>query len=176
MKTQVFIMLFIFSLVSINGQSQNDKIFQYRNSLHIELGGSGGYYSINYERNIINHKSLKTSGQLGFSYFPGSWSDMWLPVGINEQFSFNIHHIELGIGFVFVREATIENYDIESKFWTYSLTGRVGYRYQKPDGRFIWRIGFTPILQRERIGLYYDPNAPFRIFTPMGGVSLGYSF
>jgi len=63
-----------------------------------------------------------------------------------------------------------------SRFWSYGLTGRLGYRYQKPGGRFIWRIGFTPLLQRERTRLYYDPHAPFNVFTPWGGISVGYSW
>lgn len=179
MKPQAYFILFVISFVTINGYSQKVSSLQNRNSIHLELGGSGGYYSLIYERNIINHNSFKTSGQVGFSYFPGFWNDIWVPIGINEQFSFNAHHIELGIGSFALREKArdrMNDNSITGRFWTYGLSGRLGYRYQKPDGRFIWRIGFTPLLQRERPGLYYDPNAPFRRFTPWGGVSVGYAW
>lgn len=85
----------------------------------------------------------------------------------------------MGIGTFALREVArdkMDDYLITGRFWTYGLSGRLGYRYQKPDGRFLWRIGFTPLLQRERPGLYYDPTAPFRIFTPWGGVSVGYAW
>ncbi len=179
MKACAYIILVIFSFASSSGFSQNDNSIQNRNSVHLELGGTGGYYSLNYERNIINHNSFKTSVQFGIRYFPGVWSDIWLPIGINELFSFNAHHIEIGIGVVTLREMArdqLNNYAIIDRFWSYALTGRLGYRYQKPDGRFIWRIGFTPFLQRERGGLIYDPTAKLNIFNPWGGLSIGYSF
>lgn len=179
MKAILFIIMLIFSIVSINGQCQEDNKFQFKNSFHFEIGGSGRYYSLNYERNIINKNLLKTSGQFGIRYFPGAWSDISLPIGINEQFSFNIHHIELGIGMVATREMIrdpLEKYAIIGRFWSCALTGRLGYRYQKPDGKYIWRIGFTPFLFRERSQLIEDPGAPFKIFTPWGAVSIGYAF
>lgn len=177
MRAQVYIILIIlsFNSISINGQNQDDTRFGYRNYFHLELGGTGGYYSLNYERNIINLNTFKTSGQIGFSFVPGGWYDISVPIGINEQFSFSNHHIEFGIGFVALREFRKDNGEDESRFWSDGITGRIGYRYQKPDGRFIFRIGFTPLLQRERSGLNYDPGAPFNVFTPWGGISIGYS-
>jgi len=176
LKRYTFLFLFLLSFYAENLHGQSDHTFQNRNSLHFELGGAGGYYSLNYERNIIYHHSFKTSGQVGFSYFPGGWFDISVPVGLNEQFSFSNHHIELGIGMVALREFNGEDDESGERFWSYGLTGRLGYRYQKPGGRFIWRIGFTPLLQRERTRLYYDPHAPFNVFTPWGGISVGYSW
>jgi hypothetical protein len=49
--------------------------------------------------------------------------------------------------------------------WSAFLTGRVGYRYQKPNGRFIFRIGFTPLYELDGNELH-----------PSGGLSFGSSF
>lgn len=177
MKEKTLILLLVFSILSININCQDDTKFISRNSFHIELGGSGLYYSLNYERNIINRDILKTSVQIGIRYFPGGFTDITFPFGINEQFSFNMHHIELGFGMVPTRQIfrdPSEQYEIIHSYWINPLTGRLGYRYQKPDGKFIWRIGFTPFLGRE--GKIFNPQGPYKLFAPWGSISLGYAW
>ena len=44
-----------------------------------------------------------------------------------------------------------------------AFSGIVGYRYQAPDGGFVFRIDFTPIVA-------------FGTFLPFGGISAGYGF
>jgi len=74
----------------------------------------------------------------------------------------------LGEGYVVIREASrdLENNPI-SWFWSGVITGRLGYRYQVPDGRFLFRAGFTPFLEYE--GHNYE-------FHPSGGLTIVYSF
>jgi hypothetical protein len=47
------------------------------------------------------------------SYYPPSvgFRDTWFPVCVNELFSFGIHHLEAGLGFVINKEAVrdVEN-------------------------------------------------------------------
>jgi len=179
MKKYTYLLPFLVFILSIDLHCQDENRIQNKNSVQLELGGSGIFYSINYERFIINGKSFSTSGQFGFSYSPLYWYDLLFPLMINEQYSFINHHIELGIGVVAVRELLrdrMDNYTIIDKVWTNMLAGRIGYRYQKPDGRFIWRVGFTPLLQRDRPGGQYYPGAPFKIFNYWGGISIGYSW
>jgi len=45
------------------------------------------------------------------------------------------------------------------------MCGNFGYRHQKPNGRFIFRIGFTPLYELDGKELH-----------PSGGLSFGYSF
>ena len=128
------------------------------------------FYSLNYERVIINGISFKTTAQAGISYYPKNTGirDIWMPLVINELLSFNKHHIELGAGYVLIREASRDlDGNPESWFWSGVLTGRLGYRYQLYDGRINIRAGFTPFLEYE--DQYYE-------FHPSGGLAIGYCF
>ena len=91
-----------------------------------------------------------------------------MPICVNELYSFGNHHIEGGLGYVVIREAIrdTEN-NPEEWFWSGVFTGRIGYRFQKPDGRLILRAGFTPFLEHEDIATEFHPS---------GGASIGYSF
>ncbi len=168
---RLFALLFIGSLALIS-YSQESKLnnFNFKNSIQIEAGGHGLFYSLNYERVIINGISFKTTAQAGISYYPKKTGvrDLWMPLVINELFSFNKHHIELGAGYVLIREAFRDlDGNPESWFWSGVLTGRVGYRYQMPDGRINIRVGFTPFLE------YENHNYEFH---PSGGLAIGYCF
>ncbi len=130
------------------------------------------FYSLNYERILLNGERFKTASQVGISYYPpkAGMRDIWIPIGINELFSFGNHHLEAGIGYMPIREATrdLEN-NPDEWFWSHMTTGRIGYRYQKPSGRLILRAAFTPILE-------IDPLGHGDEFHPLGGISIGYSF
>ena len=141
--------------------------FQHKNSIQLELFGHGVFYSINYERILLNGEKFKTTGQAGFAWYPPATDvrEFWLPVSINELFSFNKHHVEFGLGTVFTVEENLERSGKTTRAWYNLLSGRIGYRYQKPNGRFIFRIGFTPLYE-------LDGNE----FHPLGGVTFGYSF
>ena len=163
--------VFFFSLITLSAISQqtDNKKFHHRNSFQIELGGHGLFYSLNYERILVNGQNFKTNAQLGISYYPPSTGvrDVWMPIYINELYSFGNHHIEGGLGYVVIREAIrdTEN-NPEEWFWSGLFTGRIGYRFQKPDGRLILRAGFTPFME-------HDIATEFH---PSGGASIGYSF
>ena len=159
------------SLITITAFSQqvDDISFQDRNSFQFELGGHGLVYSVNYERILLNGQKFKTASQIGIAYYPPSTGmrDIWLPVVLNELYSFGSHHIEGGIGYVIIREATRDTENNPDEwFWSGVYTGRIGYRYQKPDGHLVIRAGFTPFME---MGTAHE-------FHPSGGVSVGYSF
>lgn len=142
--------------------------FKYKNSIQMELMGHGLFYSLNYERIFFNGEKHKTTGQVGLAYYPPKTDvrDIWIPAIINELISFDKHHVEFGLGYIFINETnrSLED-EIISREWNGILTGRIGYRYQKPDGRFIFRVGITPFFE-------YDSNE----FHPWGGLTFGYNF
>lgn len=163
--------VFLLSLITLSAISQqtDDKKFQHRNSFQIELGGHGLVYSINYERILVNAQNFKTTAQLGISYYPPSTGvrDVWMPICVNELYSFGNHHIEGGLGYVVIREARRDTENNPDEwFWSGVFTGRIGYRFQKPDGRLILRAGFTPFMEH---GTAHEIH-------PSGGASVGYSF
>ena len=152
--------------------AQEGKMFQDKNSVQLDLGGHGLFYSINYERILHNGERFNTAAQIGFSYYPPGTGvrDLWIPLGINEIFSFGNHHIEAGLGFIAIREAARDpDNNPDYWFWSNMFSGRIGYRYQKPDGRFLFRAGFTPVLE-----VNWESNATE--FHPLAGVSFGYTF
>ena len=162
--------MLLFLLGCVSAQEVKNSLFKFRNTIHVEAGGHGLLYSVNYERLLINHSSFKTGAQLGISYYPKQTGirDIWIPLVINELFTISNHHIEFGLGHVFIREASrdLENNPREW-FWSGTFTGRLGYRYQKPSGRITYRIGFTPFLEYEQ--KYFE-------FHPSGGLAIGYNF
>lgn len=147
--------------------------FDNKNSIQLDVGGHGMFYSLNYERIIFNGKRFKTAVQVGFAYYPRSWGflELWTPIGINEIFSLGNHHIEAGIGIVPTRTPSpeMEIYDSYSP-WSTFLSARLGYRYQKPGGKFLFRAGFTPLAECSL------RNISYLNIHPLAGVSFGYSF
>lgn len=148
--------------------------FIYKNSAQVGLGGHGVFYSLDYERVLLNGPKTKTTGQIGLSYYPPAIGiiALWIPVIINELISFNKHHIELGLGYVITKDAIQETSTVSGE-WDGFFAGRLGYRYQKPDGRLLIRVGFTPLLYYP-----YDYRMYREIpeFIPLGGLAIGYCF
>jgi hypothetical protein len=173
MKLLILITLFCCTISAIS-QTENDSldsvktndstqiskwIFHQKNDFHLELLGAAGLYSINYERVIVNGNRFKTLASIGFSYMgTKSWRGFIIPISINQLLSFKEHHIELGIG-------ASPNFVISNAFgenWYQFIFTRIGYRYQKPKGKFIFRGGAIPIVYPE--------------FGIWGGISIGHSF
>lgn len=133
------------------------------NSVQLELLGPAGIYSLNYERILWNGSGWKTTAQVGFSILgTREWSGINFPISVNQLKSFRNHHIEMGIGTVanlVFHKTVINGYQWESYM---HFNGRLGYRYQNPDGHFLFRAGYTPIVYPE--------------FGHWGGLSFGWSF
>jgi len=136
------------------------------NSFYLELVGSGGLYSINYDRMFTDN----IGARIGFMYFEADWIffffdvDMFLiPTTLNFLVGTGKHKFELGAGPVFVfGSVSFFGSDLVSGSGV-GWTGTIGYRYQQNEGGFMWRVGFTPLL------------AGGELF-PSGGISLGFSF
>jgi len=144
--------------------------FEKKNSAQLELAGHGLAYSFNYERVILNGNKFKTTAQIGAAYYPPETDliEVWVPIIINEIRSFGNNHAEIGVGYIFNNETTLiyDNAGNPQELIGGFITGRVGYRYQKLDGDFLFRIAFTPFI--EKSNTYY--------IYPSGGVTFGYSF
>ena len=126
-------------------------------SIYLELLGKGVVNSINYE----HHLSKRISGfnaQLGIGFAPSSL--VTIPASINYVFGKRNHHLELGAGLTYINGYLWVDDD--------RLGPEVGvhlnllYRYQKPEGRYFYKAGFTPFVARG-IGTWF-------------GVGVGYSF
>jgi hypothetical protein len=161
----------VFWLISISeGKSQDIQLS--KNSLYLELLGSGGLYSFNYER----YFSQKISGRIGFSTFSitGTLESETatktritvFPVLITYLSGKGKSHFEIAGGMLSGLET-----EANASYAIIDLTAFIGYRYQPPGGGFIFRIGLTPFLSLDKEADYPDIG-----YMTSAGISLGYHF
>jgi hypothetical protein len=158
------LLLFVYALTStpvLMAQAQNAAYF--------ELGGSAIIPTANYERRLSEH----WFGRIGLALVVASSSDDTdTTVAIPLTASWvsrpaSNHHLELGGGVTIVGGDSQDLYDWsgddEEQFSTAFVSGIAGYRYQKPDGGFLFRAVFTPV-------------AGGGDFLPWAGFSFGYAW
>ncbi len=168
MKNSFFVVLILMTLrTSVHAQTDSVRIAQ--QGIYLEIGGPGGYGSLNYERVLFHKQYLTVAARVGLSiYHVRDYTnqfnpDLIIPVSIGAYYG-RQHNIEMAIG------QTIANIvhagpdfkparktDLHTHF-------SVGYRYQKNTAGFIFRCAYTPILEF---------NKHLRHWA---GVSIGYSF
>jgi hypothetical protein len=148
-------------------QAQDLSPFKARNTVYLELLGSGGVYSVNYERLF----SVKTNRAYGFRVGPNFYSNM--PAGlIGELFTIvgaGSHHGDFGIGLRGMYGRDSEGPYFTSKRAYLSAVPRLSYRYQKPTGGLMLRAGFTPFIK-------ISEASETKAFRSWFGLSVGYSF
>lgn len=76
------------------------------------------------------------------------------------------NHFEIAGGMLFGNKL-----DRGEKYKILDLIAFIGYRYQKPDGLFLFRAGITPFLSLDN-----DANYPDKGYFPSVGVSIGFRF
>ncbi len=152
---------------------QSDK-FTLKNSVEFELFGQGGFYSLNYERTIFNREKFKTLAEAGIAGYPQSTGviPLFVPVSINQLFSFHSNHLELGVGHVLINDRLPDGSNDYKFFGSF----KIGYRYQKPDGKFLFKAALTPFVDYwDTVGNTIYVNASVNV-VPWGGLTLGYNF
>ncbi|WP_157971957.1 hypothetical protein [Pleomorphovibrio marinus] len=182
-----FLMIAQNKLSAQSEQETEADIFTAKNSLHAELLGNSGLYGLHYGRIFHQKNKLKLVASLGFSLRFQSedqpvHSGYVIPIFPAEIAAFwgrSRHHLEVGIGYTAVlnrRFPIDENFPNNRRkqlYWSQALLPRIGYRNQKPEGGFLFRVGYTPIIHIESL----DPSANRFSFMPYWfGISLGYSF
>lgn len=145
-QVKIFSIFLLFALPNISCA-----LASFKNSIFAEALGNAGYYSINYERQL-KHQIV---ARLGFSALSDGL--IIFPVTLGKFWGEDKHHFEFAGGVDF---SSSDNDIYDNQI---IVTGFLGYRYQKPDGRFLLRIGLTP--------LWNDGY-----FLLSGGVSMGYRF
>ena len=159
-------------------------MFSRKNSLNFEAFGHGLYYSLSYERILINDYHFKLAGQVGVSVYPyPDQIDIWIPISLNYIRTFGVkrkHHAEIGLGHV-ARYNQLYNHAINNPWQTF-ITMKAGYRFQKPNGRWIFKALFTPFYEYDRKNLksIIKPTVNNTIMSnnpySSGALSIGYTF
>lgn len=129
-----------------------------RNSFYVEAGGSGLWYSINYERFVFAGQSLR----IGLGYY----DRIGLPVLYNVLLGSGTHQLEIGLGGTFL--LPVKQRD---QLKTYAA-GNLSYRwlFSTETGINFFRISFTPLVGN----LSARPSEIS--FIPWGGVSFGIQY
>jgi hypothetical protein len=133
-----------------------------RNTLYVEFLGNAGLYSLNYERVFVTIADRHRIGtRIGVGLVPvdtlGVRFPLVIPITLNYMLG-RQRRLETGVGItprVFFRTDWSADVHVSP-----ALT--VGYRLQRYDNDYNFRIGFTP--------LFFDK------FLPWFGLSLGRSF
>ncbi len=165
------------------GNEGTQSVFQ-KNTVYLEVLGNAPLYSINFDRILSKQNKRATAGRVGLMVYPAS--DYFLlsfPLEMNILFGQGKGYFELGSGFTpfyhrwLSRSFTNANgniVDFSSRdAWFGGVSLRVGYRRQKPEGGFFYRLGFTPMLF-----FSVDENVEVEEngILPWGGLSIGYTF
>lgn len=163
------LLMFWSSINCLNAQTVDTSSIS-KNIVFIELGGPGGYGSINFERTVLTHEKLTINGRIGLStvhlknHSRKMSPDIIIPFSVNTCYG-NAHKAEIGIGetFTYMNVVNFENY--KSKRNSYFHTAlSLGYRYQPYHSGIFARIAYTPIFERNTILRHW------------GALSLGYTF
>jgi len=186
MKNILTIICFIFAFSLSQAQEVSEDTLQMaRNSLFVELGGNAGLYSLNYDRLLHRGEWFHTSARAGISGYWWNGGGIALPLEFNALIGTNRHFLEVGTGFMFSYgyESTIYNKDPSNPEYQYGYnlypglhaSGRLGYRFQRPEGGFFFRAAYTPYSNIWSA----IPGAKRSLFTGVWhwfGISVGKSF
>jgi hypothetical protein len=130
------------------------------NAIYAELFGNGLLYSVNYEHRL----TPRVWGRVGFEMVRTHAA--LFPLMIEFVTGANRRHFEIGAG-VIAGVVSSTDRTLGRHFEAGALaTATVGYRYQSPEGGFIFRANFTPFAWPEK----------GTTLLPWFGVSLGHSF
>ncbi|HEX8696164.1 MAG TPA: hypothetical protein VF746_27350 [Longimicrobium sp.] len=142
-----------------------------RNAVYVELLGSGLLYSINYDRLI----TPSVAGRVGFMFVRAeddsgdSGTIAIAPITASKLWGNGSSHFETGVGLAVATAdfdfGELDDFDEDADLSSTTVygTGVLGYRYQRPGGGFLFRVGLTPI---------FTTND----FAPWFGLSFGYAF
>ena len=107
----------------------------------LELGGSGGIASLNYEKEIWEREVLDLSLRFGFSFVPidrNNGTVFIFPIMIHGIFGHSAHKFDTGIG------QTLSFTSKGALFFRAPLS--LGYRFQPIGRRYFFRVAYTPIV------------------------------
>jgi hypothetical protein len=189
-KCQSKILVFS-NLYSKSQEGDKDSIHKsIKNTCYFEIMGSAFYYSINYERIFSKKENLQFMMRLGLSVIPYTFdyrkNTYTLPITISALLGKRKSKLELGLGVacyfdpasIYTTQTLRDNYQWDG-YHIYSPPFEVfpnlivGYRYQPKYSGFMFRIAFTPFLNR--IEPRYR-NFDNTLIIPFGGISIGYAF
>ena len=176
-----FPILLVFCIFSATSLAQNLAVGAAKGTnnhvMYVELGGTGYFYTVNYERLLFSKSKFALFGRAGIEYIPFGRANTLLhfPVGANLTFGEKKHRAEVGMAALFRMDFSPgvgfgEGFYLTDPPTRIFLAPSLGWRFHaKPNEygeSFFLRVTFTPI-----IGLDVFDDRPY--FLPHAGVSIG---
>ncbi len=167
---KIFYIILLLLLINDEVKSQLDLDNISKNLLYLEVGGIGGYGSLNYERIILIKEKLKIGARIGLSTYNVTDfrtkfnPDVIIPIGINGLYG-NSHKIMVGFGQTISNIVSVNpsNWRTQRKT-NLHLNFSLGYRYQKNEGGMMFGISYTPMVEF------------YKSYRHWVGISVGYMF
>ena len=131
------------------------------NYFSIELLGSGGFGSINYEHSVLDRDGFDLHMRYGLSFTPidkNNGVNLIFPVMLHGLIGKKAHKLDLAVGQALSMTTKL-------RFFLSSPLA-VGYRYQSLDKRYYLRFSYTPLVS-------YLVNFQWQHW---GGFTFGYQF
>jgi hypothetical protein len=131
------------------------------------FGNVGLWYSVGYDYTLKLKEKHKLSFNCGFQYIPYHKKHFTfsLPAQISYLYGKN-HHVELGAGGTYQLYRFNDEHD---KNWI--IPFRIGYRYQRENGGFFFKIAYTPVYTN--VSFFNDGWWFMPLFA---GIAVGYTF
>lgn len=135
MKHAALIVLLFFSFTAAIGQGNK------RKSVFLEIAGSGGLGSINYEKTFLKKNFSELTWRAGLSIAPidkNNGAGFVFPLMAHSIIGKSVHKIEFGLG---------QGITITTKGNFFALTtASLGYRYQHEEKKWFYRVTYTPLI------------------------------
>ena len=156
-----FVITIICSSFFAFGQEGEKETSITKNTIYIELGGNGFFYSYNYDRIVFSKNAIHLGFRVGYSFLPNHDDGETILIPLEEFLLMGKKNnfFELGIGQTIIpTEHNHFNKPVIPIF-------RVGYRLQglKRGAGFLFRIAALPTIIDEKLFLW-------------GGISFGLAF
>lgn len=135
-RTIPFIIITLFLITHIYAQENNNPslTLRCRNSINVFIGF--GDYNINYERNIFQRPKSYTNLKIGFGKDESYMQGYYISPALVHLLGRKNSHLELDLGLKALIGPLAED---GTPFLPVIFAG---YRYEKPAGNFIFRVGF----------------------------------
>lgn len=160
--------IFIFCCITPIMVNAQDNV-TVKNAVYLDLGGTGGFGSLNYSRKFFSINKFGFDAHIGISStkfrdFQTKFNpQIIVPFGIHGTFGLK-HYLEIGIGSAYVSSVIANDKFDPERVSTLNGNASIGYKFQKQTGGFLFRAYYSPIYER------------FNKLTHWGGLSLGYAF
>jgi hypothetical protein len=149
--------------------AQTDSTAHTKNAVHLEVLGSGGLGSLNYERVLLRRSHLTMGGRLGISSihltdFTKHFNpDVVLPIGLFLCYGANLKaEVAGGPAITSIVYPDAEDFEPARRSEVHGWM-TIGARFQQHERGLVYRLAYTPIIE-------------FGAWRHWAGASIGYAF